>query len=267
MATKTERITPNGHRVVIYNPRRYCKRTLFNRVLKELKSRVPKPINWFAFVLLELNDYFKKRPIYFRGKMYEYRWVLPTYSRIEKYYKDDKGNTIYRMSKDEFLKRLLKKNPVMEFAMDTFGNQIYNKEGKWRDMNNVELLKYVDKHWINRSGGCDILKTLNETFCKRKANVPMFRMKFEIGRMDLSKTPIARYSVLNLKRWDKKTKKTSNKGLKADTTYSWSENGMRGGWTFDGICVDNLKMLYKQNGMKIAKGMQYGDYAEWYLKL
>jgi hypothetical protein len=83
------------------------------------------------------------------------------------------------------------------------------------------------------------------------------------------------YHATNLKRWDKVTKKTSNAGLKADTTYSWSDDYSRGGWTFGGITVDTLEYLYrvnnglKSNATKDASGnkitLKYGDYAEWYL--
>lgn len=263
-----ERITPNGHRVVTYNPRRYCKRTLFNRVLKELKARVPKPINWFNIVLIELKEKMKNRPTYFvRGKMYNYKWVLPTHRRIQKYYKNEKGRTIYQIDKLEFIKRLLNKCPVMEYVLDTFSTQINNKDGKWREMNEEELKQYINKNWFNHHGGLEIDTTMCECVCHRDVNVPKFKIRFEIGKMDLTKTPISRYSVLNLKWWDKKTKKTSNKGLKADTTYSWGDGYSRGGWTFGGLQADTLKILYKQNGMTPSKGLQYGDYAEWYLKL
>lgn len=263
---RIERITPNGHRVVVFNPRRYCKRTLFNRVVKELKY---KPINWFKFVLLEMKSKFRNRgdlksqyigtsfePKY-DGKMYDYKWVFPTHTRLKEYYKNQDGKGIWYLSNNVFTQLLKKGNAEMAYLMDK-----HYSYTKWREVDDKRLKEIINEIWYK-----GLEKLLSESYTKRIPNLTMYKIRVKIGTMDLSKSVMDYYSVLNLKRWDKKTKKTSNKGLKADTTYSWSDGYGRGGWTFGGLQAGALQRICIQNGFKDKKGCQYGDYAEWYLNL
>jgi hypothetical protein len=75
------------------------------------------------------------------------------------------------------------------------------------------------------------------------------------------------YSILNIKSYDKITKKTSNRNCNSyntDNGYSY-----RGGWYYSGIKTDDLKYLLKENGFKPKdfKAKKYGDLVEMYMKL
>lgn len=74
------------------------------------------------------------------------------------------------------------------------------------------------------------------------------------------------YSILNIKSYDKITKKTSNRNC---NTYYYNDYSFRGGWCYDGIKSDELKFILKQNGYKAKdfKGKKYGDLVEMYMKL
>jgi len=84
--------------------------------------------------------------------------------------------------------------------------------------------------------------------------------------MNYKLTPRKYGDALNLKHWSKTTKNPTNKGLKADTTYTY-HNGSVKGWTFGGWDADSLKKFAKVNGFVFEKGKkyQYGDYAKWVL--
>lgn len=102
-----------------------------------------------------------------------------------------------------------------------------------------------------------------------KTHTHKYPKRCVVKTMDLTKTPRDYYSVLNVKHWDATTKKTSNKGLVADTTYSYSaDSGCRGGWTFGGLEAHSLKDMAILNGFPVVKKVkyQYGDYALWILK-
>lgn len=276
--TRIERITPNGHKVVVFSPRRYTKRTLFNRVLKELKAREFKPINWFEMVLLELKernkkapkDYYTKEPKY-DGKMYEYRWV---------YYSNLRIKNLVRFSYCDYEELLKKEEPIVVWAFDKVEkNYPFKKDAphtKWRD-----ALRDKRLSWFLNDGAyesferqvSDVLQrkiTVNEMKnVPKENNFKMYKIRFEIGKMKYNTIRFDYYSVLNIKRWDKNTKKTSNKGLKADTTYSWSDWYGRGGWTFNGLDASHMEAICLKNGFKKEKGKKYnyGDYAEWYLSI
>lgn len=88
----------------------------------------------------------------------------------------------------------------------------------------------------------------------------------------------------NLKYWDKTTKKTSNRGLKADhyrNYYSYDGKERTNGWSFGGIKIDDIKDFCRNNGYKTFdknglikdektlnkeyKKYTYGDMADWIL--
>jgi hypothetical protein len=279
--TRIERITPNGHKVVVFSPRRYTKRTLFNRVLKELKAREFKPINWFEMVLLELKernkkapkDYYTGEPKY-NGKMYEMRWV---------YYSNLRIKNLGRFSICDYESHLKNEEPIVVWAFDKVEKKYpFQKDAthtKWRDALRDKRLQ----RFLNSGGayGCESFERRVNDILQRKIpvnemkNVPkennfkMYKIRYEIGTMKYNTSRLSYYSVLNIKRWDKNTKKTSNKGLKADTTYSWTDGFGRGGWTFGGLDASNMEDICLKNGFKKEKGKkyQYGDYAEWYLSI
>jgi hypothetical protein len=94
--------------------------------------------------------------------------------------------------------------------------------------------------------------------------------------LNYENTPFKYESVLNYKKWDKITKKTSLKGLKANTTWTWTEpkrdgeegRARTGGWTFGGFCANSIEYNAVENGFKKKKGQKYnyGDFAEFLMK-
>jgi hypothetical protein len=237
-------------------------------VIEELKGKEVMTIRPFSIVILELKKKLKQlnsylgEPIY-GGKMYETRWVYPFHKKVQWYYKgimnwewQGSGEFINRMDLPEF-----------QEAFKSFLNSIYynNKDPE------PEEIKTIIKKWY---GDVKFADVRNTQFYK-KFSCKLFKMRVVIGTMNYTTPANQYYHPTNLKRWDKVTKKTSNAGLKADTTYSWSDEFSRGGWTFGGITIADLERLYrvnnglKPNATKDASGnkitLKYGDYAEWYL--
>jgi hypothetical protein len=282
MADTIQRITPNGHKVITYNTRRYIKRTLFNKVIKELKQREYKPVNPFSLVLIELKAkltslLFKgvqnKLPYpFYSGEMYEYRKVFATNIKI-KYYFDLHNRPekkTYLICESEILDYIT--HPLINWLVrDTIKNKT---EWDGEDCSESKLKEI--KEILNY--GTTYRNILHDKMYKDPAtykNTPSHlhqyikRVKYVIGTMKYNTSKFDYFSVLNIKHYDPKTKKTSNKGLKAYTTYSWSDNYNRGGWTFGGLKACSLENICIANGFKKEKGKkyQYGDFAEWYMKI
>lgn len=279
----------------VYTPPKILRRLmdyyLRQKVIEEFKSKPVKVINWFKIVLIELKEKLtlkryshnglKDSPKY-DGKMYEYHYVLPSHRRVKYYF--DKPNTnkkSYCLFENEIFEYI--KHPVVSYAIRSSIKDVYGWDINKTDETTIKEIKDVlksNKKYTNYY----YKDVLNDKLYKEKYNpkyVPpnvkpyLIKMRFETGKMDLTKTPRTYYNPKNLKYWDKTTLKTSNKGLKADTTYSWSGDGCRGGWTFGGITADDLESICILNGFKIEKEMrkgkekdkkyQYGDFANWYL--
>ena len=97
------------------------------------------------------------------------------------------------------------------------------------------------------------------------------KMRKPFKQMDYSSTPKYHYNAKNIKFWDKKTQKPSNRGLEADHTFSYinEETNHTRGWKFNGITLDEIKSFCLINGLDkiISKNYKYGDYANWILKI
>jgi hypothetical protein len=101
----------------------------------------------------------------------------------------------------------------------------------------------------------------------KDAGIKIWSRKVEMGRLSLNGRVTSYYDVTNLKGWDKTTGKTSNKGLKADTSYTYTDGyGNSSGWTFGGIKAGDLCEVMKKNNID-SKGMRYGDMAVKLMKL
>jgi len=74
-------------------------------------------------------------------------------------------------------------------------------------------------------------------------------------------------SILNLKFWHPITKKTTNKGLKATHLWTSYRSDEKSPWIFGGLKADDLQRVCEANGYKTTKNTQYGDYAQWFIKL
>lgn len=237
-------------------------------VIEELKSKEVMTIRPFSIVVLELKEKLKTlnsylgEPIY-GGNMYEYRWVYPFNRCIMSYYKGIK-NWEWEGS-GEFIKRM----NLPEFDDVVTKYILLHNEVK----DDPEKIKEYIKKYYGTTRFADIRNTKYHT--RGTPNIKRIKIRVVIGTMNYNGGSSFYYHPRNLKRWDKVTKKTSNAGLKADTTYSWSNEYGRGGWSFGGITIDTLEHLYrvnnglKPNATKDATGkkitLKYGDYAEWYL--
>jgi hypothetical protein len=188
--------------------------------------------------------------------MYKYQYVLPTHSRVVYYFDDynpkHKNEKIYKI---QYSIKHYADHPVVKYLIQKSlktGEDATGLLADWERMRDIMDMVVPYKYAPDE---------IKPYLIKRRAS---------IGTMDLTKTPTSYYSLLNLKPWDKATKKTSNKGLKADTTYNWTTDyGTTRGWRFGGIQSGCLAGICKKNGLveEKKKKYNYGDYAEWYMKL
>jgi hypothetical protein len=121
---------------------------------------------------------------------------------------------------------------------------------------------------------------------KNKSYYP-YKLRVLEKSLDYSRTPMNYRSIFNLKYWDKTTKLTSLRGLKANGdgwTYSNSNKKSRMlGWTFGGLTAVDIEVWAIKNGFQKEiikvnnkgkknekthyKKYQYGDYAEYMCKI
>lgn len=116
---------------------------------------------------------------------------------------------------------------------------------------------------------------------EKQLKIKIVKIRVPIEHVKYNESPEGFYYATNLKYWNKITKITSNKGLKAIHYRTYLDNkenkkkSSRGGWTFGGITIDSLKSFCKINGYKLNtdkkkqereyKKYLYGDMAEWVL--
>lgn len=136
----------------------------------------------------------------------------------------------------------------------------YKDEGKlykWLSNDDYKERNKLDKYFNSESNKPTELNTI--------------KMRKPFKQMDYSANPKYHYNAKNIKFWDKKTKKPSNRGLEADHTFSYinDDTNHTRGWKFNGITLDEIKTFCHTNGLdKItSKNYKYGDYANWILKI
>jgi hypothetical protein len=263
---------------------------LRQKVIEEFKSKPVKEINMFKIVLIELKQkqnqmiyQYGKRLDYptYKGKMFEYQYVLPTYQKVKWYFKKpDYKSPDYQFFENDIIEYI--KNPIISYVVKTSIKDVLKWDNDYSEnsINEIKKILKQKQQYSNQTYQQIVFKKLNEKFnLKYTGSLKpyLIKIKFSIGSMDLTKTQRNYYNPLNLKYWDKTTFKTSNKGLKADTTYSWSDDYSRGGWKFGGITADDLELICLKNGFKVEKEMrkgkekdkkyQYGEFANWYLHI
>jgi hypothetical protein len=230
---------------------------LRKKVILDLQSNFDRPRDWFAIVLLELKQKMKTHTIKMTARMYEYHYVLPTHPRVV-YYFDYYDATNPRHKKEykiQYSIRHYADHPVVKYLIQS---NLRKGEDASSLLDDWERMRDITNRIHSHKSVPDEIKPY------------LIRVRMSIGTMDLRQTPTPYSSILNLKPWDKATKKTSNKGLKADTTYNWTTDyGSTKGWKFGGISAGSLAGICKKNGLieEKKKKYQYGDYAEWYMKL
>ena len=171
---------------------------------------------------------------YFKYKYLSHKETYEKYREVEEYYK------IHCPDYKE------------EGKLDTWlSYYVYNKEGTRCTYYESENELKRDKYFNSESNKPTELNTI--------------KMRKTFKQMDYSSTPIYHYSAKNIKFWDKKTQKPSNKGLEIDRTFNYIYER---GWKLNGITLDEIKVFCHSNGLdkKISKNYKYGDYANWILK-
>ena len=224
----------------------------------------------------------------YKGEMYTYKYVLPFCNKVT--YMFEKGDNDIKLN-DKNLRRNFSfyvieniKHPIISYIVKDCIEDIYNWNDNDYSEKTINEIKEILKQHIGYSKEASqyfdydynkriylkLNKTYDETDLRYMSTFlvdNLIQIRVKIGSMNLTKTQMHYYSPSNLKHWSKTTLKPSNKGLIADTTYSWTEHWGRGGWTFGGITAEDLENLCIENGFKKEKKKkyQYGDYANWYL--
>lgn len=247
----------------------------FNFVLIELKQKLKYLMSDKIYYNDDITN--KECPVY-TGKMYNYYYVLSTNNKIDKnFYNDYSMKHLYNVS--DILNNYNKYDVIKWAVNKTLENHKYKE-----DMINTIIKD--DRRFINSlisdfynlkpnetegiGYGEYLIKLINRhkwEIKNKPLDVKTYKIKVEIGKMNYKINNRSYYNILNLKKWDKETKKTSNKDLKADTTYTWSDNYSSKGWVFGGIKSDDIENFSLINGFKKEKKKKYnyGDYAEWIL--
>lgn len=154
--------------------------------------------------------------------------------------------------------------------------------------NPVSLPKWVN---FNEMGWTEFIRTqygnnLWDLFRKNQGDKSQqypYKVRILEKTLDYDRTPMKYFSLFNLKYWNKTTKLTSLRGLKAITDgWTYEKTNRTSGWTFGGITASSIDWWAKENGFKEEivkitnkgkknekihyKKYQYGDYAEYLLK-
>jgi hypothetical protein len=214
---------------------------------RNLRENYEKRSRKWGFIMLELKQHFIKNPK-LTGNVYEYRYIHHLHDKhiIEKEWRA-KWKDPYVLIQLTRIYNMFKKNEEDKKIMLTpdDSQKEYSNLKKIYDMDDVD----VDKTYFSNYN---------------KENGITIKIRQRIKTLDYKASIIFDYSAINLKRWNKITKKTTNKGCVAVSAWSWTD---RKGWTLDGFTAPDLKWFVKQNGFKEEKGKkyQYGDYAEWLL--
>jgi hypothetical protein len=224
------------------------------------------------------------------GKFYVREYFLPTASvvrntgiirkfgcewfiRDEKNYRRGVASEItMKVLKTSYANQVIYNKELLEVEADTMCEKWITKDKFNREETNQNKIGQYEKLMtgkIDVLGRCDTYwKEQKKEIRKglKDAGIKIWCKKIEMGRLNLKGRVYGYYDAINLKHWDKITGKTSNKGLKAETSYTYTDKDNRGGWTFGGIKAGDLCGVMKRNGIE-TKGLMYGDMAEKLMKL
>lgn len=254
---------------------------LYNSVMEELEiemgdlqfRRNIKGMNryYYPFMLLELKQEILKRknigytvkdePIY-TGKCYVYKKVSKYHQKIKQPKHPSKHSNIYNSPSFENIKddEVIKKWFLEEFR---FVKDIEFNVIHWTQQVRTE---YGNKQW--------------EYF--RKNHKGHIKIRVIYQQINYKNKPIPFYSLCYIKKWDKETKKTNNKGTKKDEEEYWCcTDGKYKTWSLTGLKANDMEYWAIENGFKketeqtqtkkglksVEKKYYYGDYAEYLLNL
>jgi len=199
--------------------------------------------NIARLIPLEVKQWFKNNKL--EGKRYNYVYVQPVHTRVLIYAKDEEdvyndvfvGDCSYKIKKSKKAVEYLRKN-----------------------LNNYES---------HQDNSVRLRQCLNTT-SKKKTDTHCIRIREKKERdFNYQLSTLNKYSLIFFKKYDKTTKKTSLKGLKATIHNGYIIGGKDTYARFDTyLSVDDLKAFCRQNGMKWSskETYYYGDYADWILK-
>jgi hypothetical protein len=267
----------------------------YNNCMEELeinagdyKYRMRNKMNkyYHQFLMLELKQYMVKRftkswgkmEINYTGKCYNTFWIGNENKKV-KYFKRN-INVNYNMIDYNFynVSGYESEPEILYNIMPQFKSLLYKefnnkrtdkKEQPDREPTTKEIREIWGKYGVSKS----IVANLNLLSIK-KTKTQYIPIKRCCKTLDYSKSVFGAYSVVNLKYYNNITKKTSNLHLKATDIWTWCDDDEKNkhtktSWCFGGIKVDDLKTLCVKNGYnaKDVKKKQYGELAEWYVKL
>lgn len=114
-----------------------------------------------------------------------------------------------------------------------------------------------------------IMKFYINSYSRKPTGYNTIKIREPSKQIDYYKTPRYHYNAKNIKFFDKIALKPTNRGLEANHLYTdiCKETNHKRGWKFNGITLDEIKKFCEINGMIISKNYNYGDYANWILKV
>jgi len=240
---------------------------------------------YHRFLMLDLKAYMVKRfqgkEPHYSGNVYKVMWFSPVnFSKFPNYYHySEKIN--YGEKKGEFQIKLINSYTDDWIKYQHIPQiQEYYKTKTGQD--NPTEKEYKDWGRIKPSGKVVSQNNFQIMFASFNGEHYEKSEKYCCSRRVVRRTlnyqnvPFKYDSVLNYKNWDKITKKTSLKGLKANTSQTWTEpkrygedgRARTGGWTFGGFCAVSIENNAVTNGFKKVKGetYYYGHFAEFLMK-
>ena len=226
------------------------------------------------FLMLELKNYITKRfmgeygviKIKYSGGCFEKRWINNSNEKVLYHSNTQHNNNMdynfYNIKHNDIAK-LYNIMPIVKKYINELCIHIDKKHWSEYTLTDKDIWDVWKKYHSQ------IRETANYTKT-HKTDTHYLAYKVCVKKLDYSKSYVGYYSVLNLKYYDKITKKPTNKGLKANGIWTYEDNEKRKThWTFGGFKVENLRLICVINGYdnKKAKKDQYGVLAEWYIKL
>ena len=249
---------------------------------RSIKERYMGRSRWFGFLKLDLLNYIKRfqnkydladKRLTYTGNVYKTFYWRRLNKEIKNYYNISQKNCYSPYSRDG--RMILADSDATKYFIYKYNQKEKQKEKDFVEL--TELTPEMNDEWISKyllnynpkGKGIGFYDWQNETSLEYdKDNGFVIPVRKAYKKLDYKGEMRKLWSPLNLKYWDKNTMKTSNKGLKADTTWSYVSDN-KCGWTFGGIKAYDLEWFCLKNGFKKEKGKkyQYGDYANWFLHI
>jgi hypothetical protein len=248
---------------------------MMNCVILELKRKVRETDRWGKnYGKFYVREYFLPTASFVRGHNVIRNFGCEWFIRDEKNYRRGVATEItMKVLKTSYAKKIIYNKELLDVEPNTMCEKWirldkYNREetdDHKKGMYEKTMIGKIDV--LGRSGKYykEEKKEIRQEF--KDAGIKIWSRKVEMGNLSLKGRVTSYYDATNLKYWDKTTGKTSNKGLKAETSYTYTDGyGNSSGWTFGGIKAGDLCEVMKKNNID-SKGMRYGDMAVKLMKL